>query len=107
MKEDGKKIRMVTGLAALVLALALPATAALVQSEPEPAAERTLGPGEYLLGNYHGCVAVYGPEGSSLPQQVTDIEIALLPRADRNNLDEGILVESRRELVMLLEDLGS
>lgn len=103
----GKKIRMGTGLAAAVLALALPAAAALVQGEAEPAVERVPGPGEYLLGNYHGCVAVYGPEGRSLPQQVTDIEIALLPRADRHNLDEGILVGSRRELVMLLEDLGS
>jgi hypothetical protein len=38
---------------------------------------------------------------------VTDIELRQLPEADREALAEGMHVDSREELLLLLEDLGS
>jgi len=62
---------------------------------------------EYVLGEYSGHVAVYDPEGGALPCQVTDIRVGLLPEADRSHLQEGIPLQSRLELMLLLEDFSS
>ena len=43
----------------------------------------------------------------ALAGAVTDIEVRLLPAADRETLAAGLSVESREELLLLLEDLGS
>ena len=61
----------------------------------------------YVLGEYSGCVAVFEPERSALPSRVTDIRVQLLPEADRLQLHDGIPVQTRRELLMLLEDFNS
>ena len=61
----------------------------------------------YILRESDGCVAVYRAEDALTPEQVTDIEVALLPASDRARLSVGIGVESRAELLCLLEDLGS
>ena len=59
----------------------------------------------YVLRDYQGCVAVYEQNGA--PSRVTEIEVRSLPRTDREALLRGIRVQDRRELSMLLEDLGS
>ena len=61
----------------------------------------------YRLADYGGRVAVYGPGGSALPGKITAIHVQLLPAADRAQLRNGIPARDRREVAMLLEDLGS
>ena len=60
-----------------------------------------------VLGEYGGCVAVYAPARSGVPHRVTEIAVQLLPSADRTQLKHGIPVRDDRELLTLLEDLGS
>ena len=62
---------------------------------------------DFVLGEYGGCVAVYSPVESGVPRRVTDIRVQLLPSADRTQLENGIPVRDDRELITLLEDLGS
>ncbi len=60
----------------------------------------------YLLREKDGFVAVYR-SGERSPLRMTDIETPLLRRADRAMLEKGIPAEDLRELLSLLEDLGS
>lgn len=62
---------------------------------------------EYYLGSYEGFVAVYAGSYDRQPQTVTAIEVDGLRAADRAMLQRGIPVVSLRELLTLLEDLGS
>lgn len=62
---------------------------------------------DFVLGEYGGCVAVYSPAKSGVPRRVTEIPVQLLPSADRTQLKLGIPVRDDRELITLLEDLGS
>lgn len=63
-------------------------------------------PSPYTLREYEGCVAVYrGAEEA--PSTVTDIEVRLLPRHDREMLGSGLSAADLQELSRLLEDLGS
>ena len=66
-------------------------------------------PGEYLVADYGGSVAVFDSADSSMenPLQVTDIELGTLRAADRALIEIGVPVASREELMALLEDLGS
>lgn len=60
----------------------------------------------YTLREHGGFVAVYVPE-TEQPGTVTDIEVRNLPGTDRESLHRGIGARDERQLVMLLEDLGS
>ena len=62
---------------------------------------------EYFLKSHDGFVAVYNGRREKTPVSVTDIELANLRGADRALVQKGIPVENRRELLRLLEDLGS
>ena len=62
---------------------------------------------EFFLRPCDGFVAVYSGRREKTPVSVTDIELANLRGADRALLQKGIPVENRRELLRLLEDLGS
>lgn len=62
---------------------------------------------EFFLRPCNGFVAVYGGRREKTPVTVTDIEVINLRGADRALLQKGIPVENRRELLRLLEDLGS
>lgn len=62
---------------------------------------------QYYLRSQEGYVAVYRKERDKTPLAVTDIELAALREGDRAMLQEGIPVVDRRELLQLLEDLGS
>ncbi len=61
----------------------------------------------YVLRQEGDYVAVFpGRKGRAEPR-LTDIELQSLRRADRAMIREGLPVRSRRELLELLEDLGS
>ncbi len=73
----------------------------------QPAAVAAAAPAAgYTLCAKNGCVAVLDPE-SGCAAVVTDIELQSLREADRQLVEAGITVESREELLTLLEDLGS
>lgn len=62
---------------------------------------------EYVLKDSGRYVAVYDKAKSREPLSVTGIELRCLREADRAMIEAGIPVISRRELLLLLEDLGS
>ena len=62
---------------------------------------------EFLLKQSGKYVAVFEREHPREPSEVTDIELRCLREADRAMVEAGIPVISRRELLLLLEDLGS
>ena len=64
------------------------------------------GRAQYLLREKDGFIAVFR-SGENRPERMTDIETALLRRADRAMLEKGIPAEDLGEVLSLLEDLGS
>ena len=62
---------------------------------------------EFVLRDNGKYVAVYEKAKSRDPLSVTGIELRCLREADRAMVEAGIPVISRRELLLLLEDLGS
>jgi len=60
----------------------------------------------YLVTDLEGYVAVFY-KGRGYPVYITHTPIATLRGIDREDIERGILVETRMELVELLEDLGS
>lgn len=52
-------------------------------------------------------VAVYQDKKGKKPLMVTGIELSCLRDADKAMVEAGIPAKDRRELLMLLEDLGS
>ncbi len=62
---------------------------------------------EYLLSEVSGRVAVFRSGDGERPREITAIQVALLPSADRRELRSGISAAGEVELAMLLEDLGS
>ena len=71
-------------------------------SEPAPIAE----PAAYYLRDCGGFVAVYRADDTT-PLNITGIETATLNDTDARLLLDGIPADSRNELLLLLEDLGS
>ncbi|MDE6004235.1 MAG: hypothetical protein K2G88_02495 [Oscillospiraceae bacterium] len=57
----------------------------------------------FILKTYQGKIALFR-ENSEKPYQILDIEIYLLPDADRELLEQGIFAESEEELKKILED---
>ena len=57
----------------------------------------------FVLKTYEGKIALFR-ENSEKPYQILDIEVYLLPDADRELLEQGILAESEEELKKILED---
>lgn len=62
---------------------------------------------QFFLRSSEGYVAVYDGDGYRAPLSVTGIELQCLRGADRAMVEAGIPVTDRRELLLLLEDLGS
>ena len=94
-------------LAALCWAARSPAEDREAMAEAAPSSSPVLREDDFCLAERDGVVAVFSPAGSEQPREITDIRVALLPAADRERLQAGILAGDRRELAMLLEDLGS
>lgn len=61
----------------------------------------------YFLRRDGAYVAVFQSRRARTPLTVTKIELQSLRRADRAMIEAGLPVASRRELLELLEDLGS
>lgn len=62
---------------------------------------------EFTLRQAGRYIGVYERDHTREPLAVTDIELRCLRAADRAMVEVGIPVISRRELLLLLEDLGS
>ena len=62
---------------------------------------------ELYLAGYEGSVAVFEGGDRKTPLQVTDIALGSLRDSDRTLIEQGYPVDSREELLSLLEDLGS
>ncbi|MCL2367700.1 MAG: hypothetical protein FWC72_01780 [Oscillospiraceae bacterium] len=60
----------------------------------------------YLVRGVEGFVGVYY-KGRGYPAFISNIPLASLRHADRADVEKGITVQTRRELIELLEDLGS
>ncbi len=77
---------------------------------PQPAEPAVTGvmfeEAKYIVKEYQGLVAVFVPDSPDVPQKLLDARVSALPKADRNMLEEGILVYSDEELSRLLEDYG-
>ncbi len=69
------------------------------QAPPQPAYQ-------YLIKEYQGRVAVYN-SGSQEPDMVLDVLVKYLPDYDRQQMQQGIPVNSYNELVSLIEDYTS
>jgi hypothetical protein len=77
---------------------------------PEEVAARFVGResgAEYFLREKGGYVAVYAGKRAREPLRVTDIETRRLRDTDQLLLRDGIPAGDGRELLSLLEDLGS
>ena len=85
--------------AALLTGSRAPAEQALASARVDEQEESA-----YLLCLSDGQVCVRLPDGASVP---TGVSAALLPRSDREALEQGIPVHSREALTALLEDLGA
>ena len=57
----------------------------------------------FVLGCWKGHVALFR-EGASEPWQVFPRKIEMLPEADQQALEDGILIRNERDLNRLLED---
>lgn len=62
---------------------------------------------QFFLRPCDGYVAVYQGQKEKTPLSVTDIEMTNLRSTDRALIQKGIPVADQRELLSLLEDLGS
>jgi len=68
---------------------------------------RRAGEAAFFLRREGDYIAVYEGKRSRSPARITGIELESLRRADRAMIEAGLPVGSRRELLQLLEDLGS
>lgn len=98
-----KKLLLMTGI---ILTAYLGITSPL-SSAGEPVAviaEVEATEGGFLVGVSQGRVAVF--RGGELYLK-TDTSVSSLPRADRTRLEQGIYLDSEKELKQLLQDLCS
>ncbi len=57
----------------------------------------------FILGSHNGYVALWENDDPE-PVKVFPYSVSSLPQADQKRLEDGIHVESRRELIALVED---
>ena len=57
----------------------------------------------FLLGVHDGYIALW-KEGSPEPAEVFPYKASLLPEADQERLEKGIRIESKKDLLELMED---
>ena len=77
---------------------------------PDELYARFLGSGEeaeFYLRPCGGYIAVYPGIRDKVPLSVTGIELSALRSADRALIEKGLPVSDERNLLFLLEDLGS
>ena len=101
-----KKLIMITGAILLIYLIVITAAAQPTEnSSPQvTSAEADNAESGYRLGVSDGRVAVFR-DGELYMR--TDTQISSLPKADRKRLDEGINIDSVKELTELLQDFCS
>ena len=57
----------------------------------------------FLLGVHDGYIALW-KEGRPEPAEVFPYKASLLPEADQKRLEKGIRIESKKDLLELMED---
>lgn len=62
--------------------------------------------GGYLIKTYGGKVAVF-TSGSGAPDQVFDVNVASLPQAEQTRLKNGFRVQTRDEMLAVIENYSS
>ncbi len=102
IKPKAATLAVLAVLSAAVCAAALRTP----KAETPPPTDKVSEAAEYYLRDCGGFIAVYRG-ASSTPIDVTDIETATLNDTDAELIHSGIPVQSRNELLLLLEDLGS
>jgi hypothetical protein len=75
-------------------------------AEPVVHTEETAPPELYKIGISGGRIAVYSLSDGALLRR-TETQASLLPKEDRERLEQGITVEGRRNLRKTLEDICS
>ncbi len=101
----GQIYLLLTAMAISAVVILMSAAKGIAHDRTEAAmreASRAETPG-FVLGEYEGRLALYREHGTR-PYRVLDIEVWLLPEADREALTDGILVATEEELRTLLED---
>ena len=61
--------------------------------------------GGYVVKENNGYISIYY-RGAGYPTFITDIPLATLNMRDRADVEAGIVVYTRQELMQLIEDLG-
>ncbi|MDE7105330.1 MAG: hypothetical protein K2O36_05560 [Ruminococcus sp.] len=61
---------------------------------------------ECVVKEYNGRIGVFKGE-SSIPYRVIDYDFSLLSEYDREQLTEGIVIESDKELQQFIEDIAT
>lgn len=84
-----------------------PGTASLVPEELYARFAARTEEAEFYLRGSDGYVAVFRGARARQPESVTGIELGGLRTVDRAMVEKGIPVLDRKELLLLLEDLGS
>ena len=90
-------------LLAVTAAQGRSAAPAAIVSTSAPSSEISEG---YTLKVWSGCAAVFSG-GSTSPLFITDIRVDSLRERDRDLLEQGITVQSKTELLKLIEDFNS
>lgn len=57
----------------------------------------------FIIGSHEGFVALWKSPGGE-PDQVFPYSVASLPPEDQKRLEKGIVIDSKEELIQLLED---
>lgn len=104
------RLRLITLLAAAAMILAVAAgfsrQAKPVEKLNTPI-EKTEKAPKYIVREHLGMVAVFDGANDTEPIKTSDTPVWTLPKADRDELVEGIAVNSDDELARLLEDFYS
>lgn len=91
---------------AIGAAVIMASAAALSGGDPvEASADIPIPQTKYLVKEHMGMVAVFSEGGQMI--KLTDFPVATLPKADRDELAEGVAIDSDVELALLLEDYSS
>ena len=107
-----EKTNIRTAIMVIAIFVAILAIAAAVLMTPRASAHMQDDPPDqtaykYILREHNGYVAVFPADDQEKPSYTSRMPVALLPDADRKNLESGIKVKNEEELTHLLEDLTS
>lgn len=106
----GQTVLLVTAMA-ISAVLILGSAARMVERAKSDAVAKEVSMAErepvgFVLRECEGRLALYR-ENSVKPYQILDVQVYLLPEADREALKTGIVVETEAELRRLLEDFDA